>query len=139
MSRLLKPVSIDDPRELLELVSGAIGEIVYGGVLIESALGNEEYGYFDLLAVNGDGEGVIFFINFSGCETEYLRLLKCLRWFQDNRHVLQKVYAGRVALGRIPQVFVVSPRYSAGMQKVLFTIGEAREYLVTAPQVSQAQ
>lgn len=126
MSRLLRPAHIDDPRELVELVSGAIGEIISGGILLDAALGNEEFGYFDLLAANEDGEGVFFFINPSGDETEYLRFLKCMRWYQENRDTLQKLHAGRVALGPAPPVFVVAPRYSDSMRKVLLSIREGR-------------
>jgi hypothetical protein len=126
MSSLLRPAAIDDPRELVELVAGAIGEIVGGGVLLHGALGNEEFGYFDLVAANGDGEVVLYFINISGSETEYLRLLKCLRWYQENRGALQKLHAGRFALGPVPPVFVVAPWFSSSMQKVLSNIREGR-------------
>ena len=71
------------------------------------------------------GEGVFFFINVSGDETEYLRLLKCMRWYQENRDTLQKLHAGRVALGPAPPVFVVAPSYSHSMLKVLMNIREA--------------
>ncbi|MFZ0930861.1 MAG: hypothetical protein WAN11_19805 [Syntrophobacteraceae bacterium] len=130
MSPLLRPACIDDPGELAELVSEAIGEIIGGGVLLDTALGNDEFGYFDLVAANGDGEAVFFFINFSGGETEYLRLLKCMRWYQENRHALQKLYAGRVALGPAPPVFLVAPRYSDSMRKVLLNICESRIVLL---------
>lgn len=126
MSRLLMPACIDDPRELVELVSGAIGEIVSGGFLIDFALGNEEFGYFDLVAANEDREGVLFFINSSGDEAEYLRFLKCMRWYRENRDTIQKLHAGRVALGPVPRVFVVAPWYSYSMRKVLLNIGEGR-------------
>jgi hypothetical protein len=119
---MLAPVRIDDPRELIELLSGAMSEIIGGGILIDVALGNEEFGYFDLVAVNEEREGVFFFINFSGDETEYLRLLKCMRWYQENHNTIRKLYAGRVALGPAPPVFVVAPRYSYSMQKVLLNI-----------------
>ena len=125
MSRLLMPARIDAPWELAELVSGAIGEIISGGVLIDAGLGNKEFGYFDLLAANEDGEGVFFFINASGDEKEYLRLLKCMRWYQENRDTLQKLHAGRVALGPAPPVFVVAPSYSHSMLKVLLNIRDA--------------
>ncbi len=130
MSPLLRPVCIDDPGELAELVCEAIGEIIGGGVLLDTALGNDEFGYFDLVAANGDGEAVFFFINFSGRETEYLRLLKCMRWYRDNRNALQKLYAGRVALGPAPPVFLVAPRYSDSMRKVLLNLCENRIVLL---------
>jgi hypothetical protein len=130
MSCLLKPACIDDPGELVELISGAIGEIINGGVLVHAALGNDEFGYFDLVAANEDGEGVFFFINFSGHETEYLRFLKCMRWYQENRNSLQKLHAGRIALGPSPPVFVVAPWYSYVMRKVLLDIGEGRIILL---------
>jgi hypothetical protein len=130
MSPLLRPVCIDDPGELAELVSEAIGEIIGGGVLLDTALGNDEFGYFDLVAANGDGEAVFFFINFSGRETEYLRLLKCMRWYRENRNALQKLYAGRVALGPAPPVFLVAPRYSDSMRKVLLNLCENRIVLL---------
>ncbi len=130
MSRLLRPACIDDPMELAELVSEAIGEIVSGGVLLDAALGNDEFGYFDMVAANEDGEGVFVFINFSGRETEYLRLLKCMRWYHENRNALQKLYAGRVALGPAPPVFIVAPGYSDSMRKVLLNICESRIVLL---------
>src|SRR5208337_1599377 len=130
MSRLLRPACIDDPRELAELVSEAIGEIISGGVLLDAALGNDEFGYFDLVAANEDGEGVFVFINFLGHETEYLRLLKCMRWYQDNRNALQKLYAGRVALGPAAPVFLVAPWYQDSMRKVLLNICESRIVLL---------
>ncbi len=130
MSRLLKPACIDDPMELAELVSEAIGEIISGGVLLDADLGNDEFGYFDLVAANEDGEGVFVFINFLGQETEYLRLLKCMRWYQENRNALQKLYAGRVALGPAPPVFLVAPWYSDSMRKVLLNICESRIVLL---------
>jgi len=130
MSRLLKPACIDDPMELAELVSEAIGEIIGGGVLLDADLGNDEFGYFDLVAANEDGEGVFVFINFLGHETEYLRLLKCMRWYQENRNALQKLYAGRVALGPAPPVFLVAPWYSDSMRKVLLNICESRIVLL---------
>jgi hypothetical protein len=126
MSRLLKPFCIDEPGELVELISGAVFDILDGGVLLDGAIGNEEFGYFDLVGVNGYGEGVFFFINFSGCEAEYLRLLKCMRWYRENRYVLQKLYAGRAALSPVPLVFVVAPFYSDSMRKVLLDIREGR-------------
>jgi len=130
MSPLLRPACIDDPGELAELVSEAIGEIISGGVLLDAALGNDEFGCFDLVAANGDGEAVFFFINFSGRETEYLRLLKCMRWYRENCNVLQKLYAGRVALGPAPPVFLVAPWYSDSMRKVLLNICESRIVLL---------
>ena len=130
MSRLFRPASIDDPGELAELVSEAIGEIISGGVLLDAALGNDEFGYFDLVAANEDGEGVFVFINFSGHETEYLRFLKCMRWYQENRNALQKLYAGRVVLGPAPPVFLVAPWYSDSMRKVLLNICESRIVLL---------
>jgi hypothetical protein len=116
--------------ELAELISEAIGEIIGGGVLLDAALGNDEFGYFDLVAANGDGEGVFVFINFPGHETEYLRLLKCLRWYRENRNALQKLYAGRVAFGPAPPVFIVAPWYSDSMRKVLLDICESRIVLL---------
>ena len=130
MSPLFRPARIDDPGELAELVSEAIGEIISGGVLLDAALGNNEFGYFDLVAANEDGEGVFIFINFSGREAEYLRLLKCMRWYQENRNALQKLYAGRVALGPAPPVFLVAPWYSDSMRKVLLNICESRIVLL---------
>jgi hypothetical protein len=130
MSRLLKPAGIDGPGELVELVSEAIGEITCGGVLLDGALGNEEFGYFDLVAADENGEGVFFFINVSGSESEYLRLLKCIRWYRDNRRVLQKLYAGRIALGQVPHVIVVAPMYSNTIRKVLLNVLEGRITLV---------
>jgi hypothetical protein len=119
MGRLLRPARIDDPKDLLELVCEAVGEIIVGGVVLDTALGNDEFGCFDLVAANGDGEGVFFFVNVSGGEAEYLRLLKCMRWYRENRNTLQKLYAGRVVLGPAPPVFVVAPWYSNSMLKVL--------------------
>ena len=130
MSRLFRPACIDAPSELAELVSEAIGEIIGGGVLLDAALGNDEFGYFDLVAANEDGEGVFVFINFSGHETEYLRLLKCMRWYRENRNALQKLYAGRVVLGPAPDVFLVAPWYSDSMRKVLLDICESRIVLL---------
>jgi hypothetical protein len=130
MSPLFRPVCIDDPGELAELVSEAIGEIISGGALLDTALGNDEFGYIDLVAANEDGEGVFFFINFSGHETEYLRFLKCMRWYRDNRNALQKLYAGRVAFGAAPPVFLVAPWYSDSMRKVLLNICESRIVLL---------
>jgi len=126
MSRLLKPAIIDDPRELVELVSEVIGDIISGGFLLDAAVGNDELGYFDLVAVNEDGEGVFFFINPSGGEAEYLGLLKCMRWYQENRYALQKLHTGRVAFGPSPSVFVVAPWYSGSMRKVLLNRGAGR-------------
>jgi hypothetical protein len=130
MSSLLRPACIDDPGDLVELVCEAIGEIISGGVLLDAALGNDEFGYFDLVAANEDGEGVFFFINLSGRETEYLRLLKCMRWYRENWNALQKLYAGRVMLGPAPPVFVVAPWYSNSMRKVLPDICEGRIILL---------
>ncbi len=130
MSRLFRPACIDDPMELAELVSEAIGEIISGGVILDAALGNDEFGYFDLVAANEDGEGVFVFINFLGHETEYLRLLKCMRWYQENRNALQKLYAGRVVLSPAPPVFLVAPWYSDSMRKVLLNICESRIVLL---------
>ena len=126
MSRLLTPAVIEDPVELVELVSEEISEIVKGGFLIDFALGNEEFGYFDLVAANEDREGVFFFINASGGEAEYLRFLKCLRWYRENWDTIQKLYAGRIALGQVPLTSIVAPWYSYTMQKVLLSIGESR-------------
>jgi len=130
MSRLLRPVSIDDPRELVELVSEAVSEIIDGGVLLDANVGNGEFGYFDLIAANADGEGVFFFVNFSGREEEYLGFLKCMRWYQENRSSLQNLYARRVAFSPSPPVFVVSPWYSCSMRKVLLNMGEGRVILL---------
>ena len=130
MSPLFRPACIDDPMELAELVCEAIGEIICGGVLLDAALGNDEFGYFDLVAANGDGEAVFVFINFSGDETEYLRLLKCMRWYQENRNALQKLYAGRVALGPAPPVFLIAPWYSDSMRKVLLNLCQGRIVLL---------
>ena len=101
-----------------------------GGVLLDAALGNNEFGYFDLVAANGDGEGVFVFINFTGLESEYLRLLKCMWWYRENRNALQKFHAGRVALGPAPPVFIVAPWYSDSMRKVLLDICESRIVLL---------
>ncbi len=130
MSHLLRPADIDDPGELVELVSEAIGEIISGGVLLDTTLGNEEFGYFDLVAANEAGEGVFFFFNFSGRETEYLRFLKCMRWYRENRDALQKLHSGKVALGAAPPFFVVAPGYSSSMRKVLLNICEGRIVLL---------
>jgi len=130
MSRLLRPAYPDDPGELAELISEGIGEIISGGVLLDAAVGNGEFGFFDLLAANGDGEGVFFFINFSGSETEYLRLLKCIRWYRENWDTFHKLHAGRVALGPVPPVFVVAPWYSYSMRKVLLNICDSRIILL---------
>jgi hypothetical protein len=116
--------------ELAELVSEAIGEIIGGGVLLDASLGNDDYGYFDLVAANADGEGVFVFINFPGQESEYLRLLKCMRWYHENRNALQKLYAGRVAFGPAPPVFIVAPWYSDSMRKVLLNICGSRIVLL---------
>lgn len=126
MSPLLKPVCIHDPAELVELLSEAMGEVVSGGILLDGAVGNEEFGFFDLVAADSEGEGVFFFINISGNEAEYLRLLKCMRWYRENRLVLQKLYAGKAALGPAPSVFVIAPRYSSSMRKVLLNLSEGR-------------
>ncbi len=130
MNDYIKPFCINHPWELAELVSDAIGQILKGAVLIDAALGNEEFGYFDLVAVNEDGEGVLFFLNKSGEESEYLQFLKCLRWYQDNRIVIQRLYSGRVSLGSIPLVIVVAPSFSQSIRKVLLSISSARVSLL---------
>jgi hypothetical protein len=53
-----------------------------------------------------------------------------MRWYQENRNALQKLYAGRVVLGPAPSVFFVAPWYSDSMRKVLLNICESRIVLL---------
>jgi hypothetical protein len=53
-----------------------------------------------------------------------------MRWYRENWGALHKLYAGRVALGPSPPVFVVAPWYSYSMQKVLLNIREGRTILL---------
>ncbi len=130
MRSLIRPIHIDSFQELVELVCETIGEIVSGAVLLDVALGNDEFGHIDLVAADEDRNAVFLFIIFQGREIEYLRFFKAMQWYRENRKTLQKLYAGRVDLGLAPDVLILAPQYSDSMRNVLLNIGGSRIVLL---------
>jgi len=126
MSRLLKPLQIDDPRILIDIIAEAVDEIQSGATVLDTSLGNDESGCIDLIAADRDRKGMLFFINFSGQETDFLRSFKCLQWYQANRTIVQKLYRGAIDLSLSPSIFFISPYYSHSIQKVLLNIKEGQ-------------
>ena len=124
MSRLLKPLHIDNPLILIEIISEAVDEIQKGAILLDTSLGNDEFGCIDLIATDSDKKGMLFFINISGQEIDFLRSFKCLLWYQENRKILHKLYHGTIDLSLPPSLFFISPCYSHAIQKVLLNLQE---------------
>ncbi len=124
MNRLLRPAHIDDPRILIEIISELIDEIQKGAVVLDTAIGSSEFGCIDLIAADRDKRGMLFFVNSSGQEVDFLRPFKCLLWYQENREMLQKLYSDAIDLSIPPALFFISPCYSHALQKVLLNLKE---------------
>ncbi|MEW5801786.1 MAG: hypothetical protein AB1847_06730 [bacterium] len=130
MSRLLKPLDINDPRTLIEYITEVVGEIQQGAIALDTSLGDDEFGCIDLLAADQDKKAMLFFLNLSGQESEFLRPFKCLLWYRENRKVIQKLYPDAIDFGHPPDLFFISLHYSHSMQKVLSNLGEGRVTLL---------
>jgi hypothetical protein len=130
MSRLLKPLHIDDPGLLIEIITEVVDEIQKGAVVLDTCIGDNESGHIDLIAADRDKKGMLFFINVSGQEIDFLRSFKCLLWYQENREILQKLYSGIIDLSFPPSLVFISPCYSHGIQKVLLNLKEGQVTLL---------
>ena len=64
MSRILQSRQIDHPQQLMEIVVDGIGEIQKGAIVLDTTVGNEEYGYIDIVAANETKRKSAFFISF---------------------------------------------------------------------------
>lgn len=130
MSRILQSRQIDHPHQLLEIVVDSIGEIQKGSIVLDTSLGNEEYGYIDIVAANETKRALLFFLNFSGHEANYLSSLKCLQWVRENHTIFQKLYAGKIDFGHPANILFISPHFTPSMQKVLLNLKEDRIVLL---------
>jgi len=131
MSRLLKPLHIDDPRILNEIITEVVDEIQKGAIVLDTSLGDNEFGFIDLIAADCDKKGMLFFMNVSGQGIDFLRSFKCLLWYQENRKILHKLYPGAIDLSLPPSLYFISPCYSSyAMQKVLLNLNQGHVTLL---------
>ncbi|MEW6381987.1 MAG: hypothetical protein AB1611_20620 [bacterium] len=128
MSRLLRSLQISDPQTLIEIITEAVDEIQSGATIVDTSLGNEEYGCIDLIAADRNKRGILFFITTSSLETDFLRPFKCLCWYRENRPILQKLYSGVIDIALPPSIYFISPAYSDIIRKVLLNL---KEYHIT--------
>jgi len=130
MSRILQSRQIDHPRQLMEIVVDGIGEIQKGSIVLDTTVGNEEYGYIDIVAANETKRGMFFFLNFSGHEANFLSSLKCLQWVRENQTIFQKLYAGKIDFDHPANILFIAPHFTPSMQKVLLNLKESRIVLL---------
>ena len=130
MSRILQPMLIDHPQKLREIIISDIDEIQKGAVVLDTIVGNEEYGYIDLVATNETKSGMFFFLNSSGQEADFLMSFKCLQWFQENQNIFQKLYAGKIDFTYHPTILFIAPHFTSSIQKVLLNLKEGRIVLL---------
>lgn len=130
MSRILQPLPIEHPQELREIVMDGIDEIQKGAIVLDTNIGNEEYGYIDLVAANETKRGMLFFLNSSGQEVDFLGPFKCLNWFQENQNIFQKLYAGKIDFNYPPNILFIAPHFTPSIQKVLLNLKKGRVVLL---------
>ena len=130
MSRLLHSSQIDHPQQLMEIIVDDIGEIQKGAIVLDTAVGNEEYGYIDIVAADETKRGMFFFLNFSGNEMHFLSSLKCLQWVRENQTVFHKLYAGKINFAPPAAILFIAPHFTPSMQKVLLNLKEGRVVLL---------
>ena len=130
MSRILQSSHIDHPQELMEIVVDGIGEIHKGAIVLDTTVGNEEYGYIDVVAVNEKKKGMFYFLNFSGHEAYFLNCLKCLQWIRENQTIFHKLYAGKIDFDLPATILFIAPYFTPSMQKVLLNLKESRIVLL---------
>ena len=130
MSRILQSISIDYPQKLLEIIVEDIDEIQKGAVVLDTTVGNEEYGYIDIVAANETKRGMFFFLNSSNQEADFLRSLKCLQWVQENKGIFQKLYGEKIDFDYTPNILFLAPCFSPSMQKVLLNLKVGRIVLL---------
>lgn len=122
MSRLLKPIKVKDPQGIINLIIDDINEIRKGAIVLDTKIGNKEYGYIHIVAVNEKKQGMFFFINPSGLEIEFLQFFKCLCWYKENINLFKKLYTGIIDFTQPPLILFMAPYFSASIQRVLYNV-----------------
>ena len=130
MSHILHASQIEDRQQLMEIVVDDISEIQYGANVLDTTVGNKEYGYIDIVAADEEKRGMLFFLNFSGDEIHFLSSLKCLQWVRENQTVFHKLYAGKIDFNQPATVLFIAPHFTPSMQKVLLNLKEGRIVLL---------
>ncbi len=130
MSRILQSGQIDHPQQLMEIVVDGIDEIQKGAIVLDTTLGNEEYGYIDIVAANETKRGMFFFLNFSGHEANFFSAIKCLQWVRENQSIFHKLYAGKIDFDHPADILFISPHFTPCIQKVLLNLKEGRIVLL---------
>jgi len=130
MSSILQSMQIDHPQQLIEIVVDNIGEIQKGSIVLDTTVGNKEYGYIDIVAANETKRGMFFFLNFSGHEANFLSALKCLQWVRENQTILHKLYAGKIDFDQPANILFIAPYFTPSIQKVLLNLKKGRIVLL---------
>jgi hypothetical protein len=119
MSKILKPEYFSHPQELIEIIADSIDEIQRGSTVLDTTVGNDEYGYIALIAVSEIKRGILFLLNLSGHESDFMKCLKSLQWYYENQNIIQKTYKSSIDFTQPPQILFLAPCFPASIQKVL--------------------
>ncbi|MGA1874312.1 MAG: hypothetical protein ACMUIA_01760 [bacterium] len=119
MSKILKPEYFNQPQELIEIIADSIDEIQGGSTVLDTMVGNDEYGYIALIAAGEMKRGMLFLLNLSGHESDFMKCLTSLQWYYENQNIMQKTYKGCIDFTQPPQILFLAPCFSTGIQKVL--------------------
>lgn len=120
MSKILRPIYINHQEKLIEIFSELLENIQTGARLLDTQVKISDYGHIDLVAIIQETKkGLVFFINPSGKEADFLASLQSLVCYQENEAFFQRLYAQQIDPDQSPLVFFLSPFFSPGLQKIL--------------------
>ncbi len=125
MSLALKPLTIDNKKELLSLASHQLKEDPHSFTILDEQVGTKESGYADLIGVDKEGALVLFYLLSANKEsTQIAQSLSNYYWACENILNIKKMYPqSNLDAGSSPKVVYIARQFARQTKKSLSLLG----------------
>ena len=131
MSLTLKPLDIDNKKELISLAANQLKELPHDYKILDEQVGTKESGYADLIAVDDQNGLVLFYIlSLPQASAQIAQSLSNYYWACENILNIKKMYAQAPIDGAVsPKIVYLAKDFSRSTKKALSLLGVSLQAL----------